>query len=690
MIEKAPGTPGPQPNTYAEVLQAYPDMHPALAAVTADRAAAAGEPGFELAAVDAAEQLAGSHDWLTIDESVPISEEHAEQHQELGERVDPDIDAKPRAEQRMLGEVMELGQDALPELKSSYGVTFLEDPLEIESDIVAEPDVHTLSEVADKLDQTREAYGLARSRSDNAASDPAVDKAKENFENALYNTIAFEMADAVRAQKHEAVNLADLSRVFGAVKDALVMNDADGDRKISVNISYLLNQSVSSETLRASYFAKSDKESGSLHALISHQLEKGDGYEKTSAIRTLARIYETDCLSLRDIPDRDTDRRLQTVAKMPELVSAALGEIEYGPEAGESLEDYTYTSFNKGIEILKATGLPDRIVFNYQRAIEEKSLRKDDNGDTHQGEEFGLNASMYKTYLARTLERVDSLGADTLTRIYDGCGIINFDNYSPEQLDRMARFLDGDPELHGYLYSGDLTVVLTDANGDHNGAFGSTASTFDPANSEGRVLFFEVQKPTDIYRHMIKVNKSGLKPSTLVLGAHGAPGTMTFGSSAHGNEFKITNYDPEAIKLDREQNGSSDMWMHPLGASDGLKRLVDEYMQDIHDPDAPDEAKGRRRIILKSCSQAAQHEVERRINGVPQTVVESTAETITKQAGNSNLDVYAVSAETNMSRTPTGVKYSLDDQDYLAQKHSLDKDGTVLVEDQPEIIMRAA
>jgi len=248
----------------------------------------------------------------------------------------------------------------------------------------------------------------------------------------------------------------------------------------------------------------------------------------------------------------------------------------------------------------------------------------------------------YADMLINTETAVRDTSPETLQLAHDKAGILNLDRYTPEQLERTVKLLQGDPELISHLQAGDVIVVFTDAVGDHNGAFNNIAKTYETPS--GRTLFFEVRKRAELNRYRVLLQKAGVRPSTVVFAAHGKPDT---GMSYGGAGFSVN------VRSDKEQ--SKDLELLHLEA---LPRLVDEWMQDSRGIDDNEQAKGRRRILLHSCSQAARRQLVVRTDKDGQTRfdAESTAEVLTRNAHHPRLDVYASDVPFGTQRTSHGMK----------------------------------
>ncbi len=240
-------------------------------------------------------------------------------------------------------------------------------------------------------------------------------------------------------------------------------------------------------------------------------------------------------------------------------------------------------------------------------------------------------------------------------------GIINFDYYSSEQLELTAAALGGHPDTIRHLQAGDTTVVFTDAQGDYNGALSTVGENY--ATHGNRTLVFEINEPGDLQKYMLKLVDLGIKPSTIVLAAHGLPGSLNFGRD--GSKFAFVNrasledlFDPSNSRL----NVADEAGLSPV-----LRDIIQNMMQDSLGIDDNPEAKGRRRLIFNACYQAKAREAAgdqqpKRRFGMRKSrrrrpAEESMAETVTRIASTPSLDVYANEEGIGHVRTSDGVSH---------------------------------
>jgi hypothetical protein len=309
-----------------------------------------------------------------------------------------------------------------------------------------------------------------------------------------------------------------------------------------------------------------------------------------------------------------------------------------------------------------------------------------------------------RNLLITTFNNVRSLGLPKVKQLREQAGIVNLDYYQAHSLQLLSALIEGDPAVVDHFKAGDTTVALVDAKGDYNGALRSTAHDFSVDSL--RSIVFEVNQPSDYYRRMILLNRLGIKPATLVIAAHGKPGVITVGQGE--TAFNLVN------DLKSEAAGVQPNQL-PVAAAKGMSRLIRTMMQDSRGIDDDPSAAGRRRLILKSCSQAKPVEVTRyyqepghglrglwnsltdNFSLVPYTRQESMADTILRRANDPKLDVYAGEAELLVKRTDRGISFKTRDETQpgepavkpLAASHfRLDKYGNVVVSRVEEIVLR--
>lgn len=333
-------------------------------------------------------------------------------------------------------------------------------------------------------------------------------------------------------------------------------------------------------------------------------------------------------------------------AMQPFLLSELLHDTENAWEGVRSFQEENTLKRDWGERFLSEyVGIPDNLRKEIQLAGYARTMMRDDEGLPT----TRINSSAYMDFLEGIASSFKELGPGAFAQLHEQTGITNFDYYTTPQLMSMSNFINGGSPRINYLKAGDVTVVFLDAKGDYNGAFRHAPKLYESNN--GRTLYFEINKPSDFYRHWTLIKKHGIKPATFVMGAHGREGAMGFGDS----DFDLVNTHPEDL-----ESGSQ----IPLVSAKGLKRIAKDYMQDSRGIDDNEQAKGRRRLVLMSCSQAKPAKVRREQKGWrrfipglgPVETEESMARTFFEKMDSDRLDMYASPGPTATLSTPQGIE----------------------------------
>jgi hypothetical protein len=269
--------------------------------------------------------------------------------------------------------------------------------------------------------------------------------------------------------------------------------------------------------------------------------------------------------------------------------------------------------------------------------------------------------------ISKVINAFDYFGADRIRAITASTGIYGLESYTIEQLERMERFTQTPDKIAEELQSHDVMVMMVNRVGDHNGVMGRMASDFD--DDAGRTLFFEIKTIDDIYRNMLKLKKVGIQPSTLVLGAHSAPGRFTVSdlrdpAQEHHNVATISGQ-----KLVEEVNAKQEAQeatvrgfsMHGMY---GMARVVDELMAPSRSiDDAPGDA-GHKKIIFQACDAGTETEQRdldesgEKVQIGTESVISQLAKDLVASGIKSKVDIFGAPAGIQMHRTESGVRYS--------------------------------
>jgi hypothetical protein len=488
------------------------------------------------------------------------------------------------------------------------------------------------------------AQTLEQTPADIARGRPSIDEVYDMFEDEDYTPEQVNAFISASLHAHRVENAA--------------FEKIDGSPQSSNIASTAINTLVQAlGQTRDIYFSKDKAASEDLRELL---MAVDDPLQHEASLRFIRVLYkyddvldllEPDNVALKDPTVRmllEKDTTIEAILKTLQLEH----DILWPDEA--SAEDCSVARRDWADRYLKlVVGLPEAVRDDFQFSAYSRTTDS----------ETGL---VDKDTLADTLQRItwstDKLDKSDIEELRKNAGIVNLDYFEPQQLELMTNLLSMDEQTIKHLQEGDVTVVFTDASGDYNGAFSTNAETF--ATPSGRTLFFEIHGPRDLYKYMNFLHSAGIKPSTLVLGAHGADGKIKF------------NEGDAAFAFSAGIDGGEQSYATTL--SKALPRLISEFMQDSRGIDDNPEAIGRRRVIIHSCCQAKPVEITRprlpmhskpkfdeeldwREIGKPPMVrtKESTAEAITRRANNPHLDVYAPSdvAALYENDADTGMRY---------------------------------
>lgn len=349
-----------------------------------------------------------------------------------------------------------------------------------------------------------------------------------------------------------------------------------------------------------------------------------------------------------------TQEELYRVVK-ERKIQEVFNSIDTEKDRGESNVEFTLRVRDSMHNILTYMDLPGSVIADFERAIDVRSMVRDETGRAKVGKEASVSGSYIRDAMQKVL-RLRELPPDVIERVWDRAGLSNLDYYNADIVSRMSRFLEYDQQFLESLREGDVTAVMVDATGDHNGANSIITDVFEKPS--GRTLYFEVHKPADIYRYMSLMRVRGIKPSTLVFAAHGSPKGMILGERNGDDAFVLTNRTDKPDIVDYEASAALNhrtLPEVPVAAANGLTRFVQDYMQDSRGIDDPASDEGRRKIILKSCRLALPTPVERTTSsGFTVRRDESFAETVARKAGRDTVDVIASPENANMVRVGSG------------------------------------
>lgn len=266
------------------------------------------------------------------------------------------------------------------------------------------------------------------------------------------------------------------------------------------------------------------------------------------------------------------------------------------------------------------------------------------------------------------LKKFDHFGVERIRAITAVTGIHSLEAYSDEQLERMSEFAQNPAELAERLADHDVTVVMSNRFGDYNGVLKTAVANFE--DDAKRTLFFEITHMSDIYKQMAMLREAGIKPSTLVLAAHSAPGEFTV-SDKRSKDSKQHRYDVATVAgrelvamLNATGELSDQEFQYSMRGMKGMARLVESYMQPSRGIDDADADTGRAKIIFQACD--AGTEITAKNLDANGEKTDSGLESVISQLGKdliasglkSKIDIYGAATGIQLHRTDKGVHYS--------------------------------
>ncbi len=446
----------------------------------------------------------------------------------------------------------------------------------------------------------------------NQTTETAVYLSDETYEHLFDVLQAGEYSDETAFLVTQALNKWD---------DYIRHNDDPGDHNKMMEI--LLD--MPEERLRRVYAAKSDD--GSQNPL--HELFEKEEM-KTAEARLAYTILLEKCLGPKALVDRETTNpHLQALLEKYDHPARALLEtIPDMPQSTEQYNSFANDVYKKARILLRSAGYPPEMVSQFMPAAAIRNRNK----------KGALTAPSYKKELKAMIDQSLRIGANNIKKLYATVGMENIWNYSDYDVDTLLLLIDKDPSEIKRLRDGDVTVLMTDIRGDYNGAMTHQEAIDGYAKPSGRTLRFELTKASDVYRHMIFLNRLNIYPSTLVFAAHGAPGVTGIGAGSERIEFVVSDG-----KFGAQKNKQIQIDKTSIG------RLKNEYMQPNRGIDSSDDVKNQKVIVLYTCSGDAQVEMG-------QGKYSSVAEEVSSAIGQGSI-VYAGEKSLFVTAGDDGVKF---------------------------------
>lgn len=268
--------------------------------------------------------------------------------------------------------------------------------------------------------------------------------------------------------------------------------------------------------------------------------------------------------------------------------------------------------------------------------------------------------------LIKIIQAFHHFGPDRIKHISKVTGIYGLEAYDIPQLERMEQLATNPGATAERLKNHDVSVVLVNRVGDHNGVLNKSAETFD--GGQDNTLFFEINTMADIYRRMSQLKRLGIQPSTLVLAAHSGEGQFMVSDD---RDPAVKRRDIASIAGSKlvqlaMQNGDMQPGDRAIATEDikGMPRLLEEYMQPSRGIDDNESDIGRRKIIFQSCHMGAEtarydiNEDGEKEQVAVESVISQLGTDLINSGLDSNVDIYGAPAAIQMHRTDKGARYS--------------------------------
>jgi hypothetical protein len=267
--------------------------------------------------------------------------------------------------------------------------------------------------------------------------------------------------------------------------------------------------------------------------------------------------------------------------------------------------------------------------------------------------------------IIRILNKFDTFGVDRLRALSKFSGIHAFETCSDSQLELMELVMSDPESAAEYLSQHDVTVAMVNRFGDHNGILADVAETFEDKSK--RTLIFEIARISDIMRHMHMLRDANIKPSTVVLAAHTAPGQF-FVSDFREPERKRDDIATIAgkglVQLVNNGNVRKGTFSYPMHGIEGVARVVENLMQPSRAIDDSEEDAGRKKIIFLACDAATEVEIKdidahgNKVTVGTESIVSQLGKELITHGVTSNVDIYGAPASIQAHKTGHGVRFT--------------------------------
>jgi|GEM_PF-6509689 len=317
-------------------------------------------------------------------------------------------------------------------------------------------------------------------------------------------------------------------------------------------------------------------------------------------------------------------------------------------------------------------------------------------------------AQTHSHLLKRTRDivtKIRTIGLEGLAAISGFSENYALADYSYDQLERMRLLAIADPAEIARLQEHDVHVAFINKMGDDNNVLASVPHVIDDESK--RLLPFETQSWTDMYRFMLKLHKLGIAPSTIIFAHHGAIAQAPLirkPAVGETDEFMsiATIHARAYVEKANSEDGKTDGYFaHPMHDMRGFVRMVEDFMQPSRGIDDDPDAKGQKTFILDSCYSATELPIKDISASTGETVKLGDASIVGQLATDlhrndvqSHVVLYGAKDGIQTKPTPRGFRYTVRPESYFGERQETGaaryeiKDGILTHGEVNDVVLR--
>lgn len=246
------------------------------------------------------------------------------------------------------------------------------------------------------------------------------------------------------------------------------------------------------------------------------------------------------------------------------------------------------------------------------------------------------NNNNYKTMqviMNRLLRTVDTYGPERFMEIANKFDLGAIDVLSVRDIEVLDALERGDESIIATMRQQDVTLVMFDAYGDHNGAMQNIADQLNIRDRNHERILMPWRRLPDFHETLAMLRRYGIKPCTIAIANHGEPGVMAF------------NKGPESFQIISDMSVARSLpgIQHPYDMNySQLATITRHFMSEPRHPSP--RRQPQKRWILASCAS----------DSAPEDDIPSVAEKGIRMINQSNVSVIATEDYAELSGNETG------------------------------------